>query len=326
MYLYHFKLDYMDRGFLPIYYSLAQQLVRQDPQIHLFHVQASEDHQVEMVSVPTPLRFRTKENWDHGIQYFGLSELIGLGVPRVPHDDLLITRGKPTELETFVPGDDTLQSWLFMNDISLGFLPLKEWGVEDYGNDFLEPFSGELVAPILRTDQVEPGHAIFSKDGRFVNFSSAARENQMIVSSGFMPLTGSRKQLLNGMTLADVRGWHLDREMPTEALHTGLWVNNQTEVFPVSVPLCGLGTLSDALVGRDSWKSRGLDAFIKFWDKDLYDDWTELAVHEVYEKWWELVELEQKTFGEHSFFQQQESITRLAVMRKWVKRGKKTKA
>jgi hypothetical protein len=85
MYLYHFQLHHLKNGYLPVYFSLAQQFVRQEPQIHLFHVQADPDNQIAMVAIPSPLRFRTRENCEHGIQYTGMSTSIREFLVRYRH-------------------------------------------------------------------------------------------------------------------------------------------------------------------------------------------------------------------------------------------------
>jgi hypothetical protein len=71
--------------------------------------------------------------------------------------------------------------------------------------------------------------------------------------------------------------------MPSKALHKGIWTN--TTEFPVSVPLTRLGTLLDCLVGRDSWKKGGLEAFSDFWKDNQYDIWKETAAAMVWEAW-----------------------------------------
>lgn len=317
MYLHHFKVPLLKDGFLPVYYSLAQQLVRQDPRLHLIHVRASDDQKIEMMAVPTPLRFRTPENSKYGIQYLGLSRMLRTGRMRVPRDDILIARGKPMEVERFQPSSSALQTWILNQTITLDFISLREWGVDHFMNEFFEPLHNELDESNLRTSEVEPGQAVISLDGQFVNFPSDARENQMIVSTGLLPLNDSGKGLINGMTVAEVRGWHLDREVPAKALYEGLWDNDSAVEFPVSIALGGLGTLSDTLVGRGSWKNGGLEAFTEFWEGDgLYEDWKVNAVESVWATWWDLVDLEKKTFGTNSFFLKGESVSKLDTLRK----------
>jgi len=316
MYLHHFKVQLLKDGFLPVHYSLAQQLIRQEPQLHLYHVRASKDQKIEMMSVPTPLRFRTPDNAKHGIQYLGISKILRTGESRILHDDVLITRGKPVDVERFQPSTEAIQTWILHQTITLDFLPLQEWGVDHFMNEFLESLHTELTEPHLRTIEMEPGHVVFSLDGQFVNFPNDTKENQMILSTGFVPLNDSGKGLVNGMTVAEVRGWHLDRETPSKALYGGLWDSESAVEFPVSIALGGLGTLSDTLVGRGSWKNGGLEAFTELWENNLYEGWVDNAVEAVWANWWDLVELEKKAFGTNSFFLKEESVSKLDALKK----------
>jgi hypothetical protein len=124
MYLYHFQIQYLKNGYLPVYFSLAQQFVRQEPRIHLFHVQADPERQVEMIAIPSPLRFRTRDNFEHGIQYIGALTSNSDERYRNPCAELLITRGKPVQIEQFVPSDDSLRKWILSQKIINKFICL----------------------------------------------------------------------------------------------------------------------------------------------------------------------------------------------------------
>ena len=82
--------------------------------------------------------------------------------------------------------------------------------MDHFINEFFEPLYNKLAKPYLQTFEAEPGYAVFSFDRQFVNFPSDAWENQMIVSTGLLPLNASGKGLINGITVAEVYGWHLD--------------------------------------------------------------------------------------------------------------------
>jgi hypothetical protein len=94
-----------------------------------------------------------------------------------------------------------------------------------------------------------------------------------------------------------------------------LWIVEDTTEFAVSVGLHGLGVISDALVGRASWKNDGLDAFVNFWEMGFYDAWEESAAEGIWHFWLELVKKEKNAFGENSFFAKESSVARLEAMK-----------
>jgi hypothetical protein len=318
MLLYHFKLPDRNEGFLPVYFSLAQQFMRQEPQTHRYHATAMDF--VPSIAVPAPLRFRAPGCSSQGIQFFGITG----STDRLPHDDLLVTRGDPVQVEYLVPSELALLKWVTKENIRTGFVALQEWGITHYMNETLKPFHDELYSSHFKTLALDPGSMAITQDQRFVNFPVVAESNQLILSSGFVSLHEDYITLVNGMTLAAVRGWQLDMIVPSEPLYSGLWASKDRGDFPVQVPLTGLGELSDVLVGRGSWQKGGLDAFTIFWsDERNYPEWQRNAVVTVCEHWLEVVDREKKLFGANSFFALQSSKEKLdAISRDAPGKGK----
>ena len=82
--------------------------------------------------------------------------------------------------------------------------------------------------------------------------------------------------------------------------------------------LCDIGSISDCLVGRASWKNTGVVAFKAFWEKESYESWKDTAANAVWYSWLALVDKEKKAYGANSFFLRDESAARLEAMHQLV--------
>jgi hypothetical protein len=136
--------------------------------------------------------------------------------------ELLITRGKPVAIQQFVLGDGSLREWLSLHLITAEFLALQDWGIDSFKHNFIEPLHLELhdtTRTYTQTVYLEAGCLLISFNGRSLNFPDRARENQLLVSAGLMPIDETGKALAEGTTLADVRKWNLEREVPAHELN-----------------------------------------------------------------------------------------------------------
>jgi hypothetical protein len=116
----------------------------------------------------------------------------------------------------------------------------------------LQPELDDTTCTYTRTVDLEAGCVLTSFNGRFLEFPDPARENQLFVSAGLMPVDETGKVLAEGTTLTDVREWNLEREVPAYETDDSRWGTEQVEGFPVSVDLDNIGIISDCLVGRAS--------------------------------------------------------------------------
>jgi hypothetical protein len=54
MYLHHFHVQ--AGKYIPVYYSIAQQIIRQNSRLHRMFIEPSKSERIEVISIPTPLR------------------------------------------------------------------------------------------------------------------------------------------------------------------------------------------------------------------------------------------------------------------------------
>ena len=309
MYLHYFKLPDQNKGFLPVYYSLAQQFMRQEPQTHLRH--ATIVGYVPSISFPTPLQFRTPGYPSQGIQFFGIQK----STDRLPHDNLLVAQGDLVKVEYYTPSELALLKQLTKENIQTSFVALQDQGVTHYKNETLRPFHKEFQTPRFKLLEVNPGIMVVTQDQRFVNYLEAISSNQLILSSGFVSINLETQILTNRVTLAKARGWQLDIEIPSTPLYKGLWASEAQGDFLIQVPLTGLGKLSDVLVGQGLWQKGGTDAFALFQaDKDNLRCWQERTVVTVYAHQLKIVDQEKRLFGANLFFVQEGSEEKLAAL------------
>jgi hypothetical protein len=302
MYLHHFKINEMQHGFLPIFHSLSQQFIRQEPQIHRLH--AGDSWHIESIAVPSPLRFRSPECPQIGIQFFGFDD----NGTRPSHEDLVLNQlgYEDVEVECFTPENRSIRRWLKEQSITNGFLALEDWGVATFSDELLATFQSQLTTNHYTSFTIVPGVGSYTENARFQRFRTEPESVQLWLSSYLLPLDMETKKLDNGMDLQEVRSWHQDLEVPSKALYKGLWDSSTAIDFPVTVPLTGLGTLSDAMMGRISWKRGGKDAFKEFWRSGngvaAYQAWQLNAIEKVWHGFQVMRDLEMKAFGENSFF------------------------
>ena len=83
-------------------------------------------------------------------------------------------------------------------------------------------------------------------------FPKRSYEDQILVLTGLILIDTDREKLANRILYSEVRDWLLDREVLDELLQDRRLRDEPGTAFPVSVPLVGLGVLSDTLVSRGS--------------------------------------------------------------------------
>lgn len=135
----------------------------------------------------------------------------------------------------------------------------------------------------------------------------------MIVSTGFVPLIEGERVTLNRIDVPAIRTCHtagsiLEEDLYAEVLERR--VNLETEnIFPVMVQLAGLGSISDALVGRCSWEMKGRQAYENLWAKNIKDGYIKYqkqARITILEAWEEVIEKEKRAFKDDPFFRKRE--------------------
>lgn len=245
-----------------MYYSLAQQLIRQDVGIYRLHVQMgdeSDSHQ--LLAYPTPARFFGEKTIAKAMFHEGASIRIRNKLPTDLKDEFVFCGS--------ALANESLQV------MSNGGLPMRDW-LREYPNstDFVDLLQKQEEEPEYRTPMDMPsaekencewknceanksyGYTL-TQEWTPWKFDFVATEDRMSVSTGFMHFL-DHETLLNGVNADVVARWHRDFHHPDIPRYSGMEEDQLPYEFP-SVQLTGLGALSDALVGRAGWNSSDVE-------------------------------------------------------------------
>lgn len=330
MYLYHFEHE--EDGFLPVYHSLAQQLVRQDPRLHRMHVQQREDAQIEVLAVPTPLRIFVQGEDDFFLHYMGNSWMLrqeGAGVFK----DLIIMAnkaGRGFELEYFRPGQALAKEWVSSEQIQEDYIRLNPPTTQNF-SQCVGKFTTLHAAqqPGWAKFHMYTGDVAMFEDGTPLKYQNPVVNDSMVVSSGFVPLREDERWTVTGrntvpIRLSNVMATTLQNDLFKEVLQ-GKHKPNEEDGFQATVQLTGMGALSDALIGRCRWKTSGTQAYTDFWAEDgeaRYIEWQIRARKQIAAAWLQTAVLEKAAFGENSFFRMKEAKDSRYSVRTIAKRAK----
>jgi hypothetical protein len=265
MYAHHYQAVAELNGFLPVYHSLSQQLLRQNVLVHRQHYEKSGNRVIDMVAVPTPLRIRGMGHQERAF-FLGLTPELRKaegGAPPLTHDEVFLVGGGTMELKHFVYPVEEIKKWVSEESVLPSYLPIDDEGTVYRYNARKWTREHDLTTTLTE------GLGVVFEDARILRWSDGAPGLQMVASSGYVPLDSTGRRLVNGMSLSDVRSWNIDGVPPDIDLYDGcLGVQRPAFSDPLNVPLTGLGDLSDALIGRLPWKTKGRPAFTKMWDPE----------------------------------------------------------
>lgn len=317
MYSYHFHRN--AEGYLPVYHSLAQQLVRQDPMLHRLHVQQRRGPDIETLAIPTPLKILIKGDTGPFLHYAGCSSTIKAGETKALKDEILIAAKDNVgyQLQYFRPGSRFAETWVRQNNIKEEYIWLEQDNYEFSATikHFQSRRRPEEVGWAEITMKV--GDIALLEDGTPIDYNTEygdeIEDDLMIVSTGFVPLIKGERVTLNRMDVPAIRTCHATSSILEVDLYAEILkgrVKPETKnIFPATVQLAGLGSISDALVGRCSWEMRGRQAYENFWTKNAkegYIKWQKQARIAILTAWEEVIEKEKRAFKEDSFFRKRE--------------------
>jgi hypothetical protein len=318
MYLWHAADSLPEGGPLHnMMFSIAQQLCRQNPFYYLRQVQLRDDHSKDLIAYPTPAIYYPSNR--------------NLNSAFIQHD--------------FVGGQGIVSGTILQEVVVLGELDLSYrknslnasrrflarhglnshtylTGSHAVGQEQLDDLSAVLESSakkgdLMRNYSVKAGAVTWVKNGglRAHRLDKSSKKQKsgpvLVVSDGLVAPRENLPGVLEVLPLVSIEEISLSHQTltPPSRLRFSDGVAREMARFPVEVSLEGLGPLSDALVGRLSWRDpRVVDAR----DKLLYGDgdqatkfmesWNELAVTACTEAFDRVKTREMEMFGNCSFF------------------------
>lgn len=320
MYDWHFRpcTNHPRLGFARnMWYSLVQQLVRQDIVYWMWHVYFRPDHMWRLISVPD-VATSTYPGEHTCFQHLDISVRdfldIGYGKNFLQSSVSIDDEDYENCGELLLDMNRHLESW--MNDVSsrgatrdgnIQQIISELWSSEDvvkYGIDW--------VKQICQATDVR-----FSLPGLPHRSTNPATAQRHTITAQFVGISydhstldiaelGPREELSQG---------HRDfipAERPRQTNDNS--DDDMRAIFPGTFRLCGLGAVSDALVGRERWTNAetiqmvnllfGLDENVAW---KYIQDWRENAFTQYVAAFDRMVETEKVTYGENSFFNRVEA-------------------
>jgi hypothetical protein len=293
MYQHHLRHAPDHGGLVPsMYYSLLQQLVRQDPALYEAHVSLRTDGATRLMAVPLSARFFDTGSVADVTLYEGDTRAIRANTCSTIHDEVVIGGNEGVELLAASASD--VRAWLEGGDETRDYITA------------LAPLPAALawVAPAQNNDLV------CARAGTPMRYRFTATEPLLSVSSGLVALTDT-DVLENGMRLSDVAYYHASMTLPKHSRRGDISIPGR---FPAAVELTDLGPLSGALVGRMSWDSPAVQeqrqlvlTGTKHQVQQFYTTWRKHARAQVLHCWKIVQERERLLYGERSYFACQEA-------------------
>ena len=271
-------------------FSIIQQLARADPALYIASVSLRKDHETRLVSLPQCTRYIQRS--DEADAFYIPERFEG---EHQVYDEICLDGGQEYEFLGGFTADD-----------------LEEWSVGHQG----ERKNGQAVETLV-TFVKDRGHkwnaavpqmgdVVFMAPGKPTRLQSQTQNHYRAISASFVAIKADGESLEGGSSLGEVSTSHLR-----------LWnVPKQDTAAPLmpfkfapAVELCGLGYISDALVGRRSWDSSLIlkerdhimscsSASFNKW----YGQWKKKATRLVREAREAVKEDEKAAFGKRSYF------------------------
>jgi hypothetical protein len=300
MYQHHLRQATTTRdGIIPnMYYSLSQQLIRQDPALYELHVNLRQDGETRLLAFPQCPRFFDVGQAAGVTLYKGDTRRIRLRASRDVQDEVVLGLGVLGEgVEVLPQSAAAVRAWLDAHDET---------------RELIQPITAAEISPSFNDSSWKrpspSSDLICTRPGTPLRYSFTATTPYLSLASGFVAVSEDNPQLLeNGVRVDDVAGWH--RRMTIPERPRGLAGGQAVSSFPPAVELTDLGPISNALVGRMDWDSPAVEE-----QRRLVLTGTKLAVQNFYKGWrgraktqvlrcWEIVqERERKFYGTKSYF------------------------
>lgn len=317
MYDWHFRFhkDHPRHGWAKnMWYSLIQQLVRQDIVYWMWHVYFRPDHLWRLISVPhycqstypgeslylqqPDTHIRASWNSGHGKNFLQGS---------VSFDD----EDEQNCDELLLGMNNHLESWL--EDVSSRIIPSddneQEGFSEMWTSEDVEKYGIDWVKQVCHATD-----ARFSLPDLPLRSKISTKARRRTVSACFVGISEGHSDI----DIAELGTWEeLSRSHRdfTSAEHL---LENQVDdaadnespfVFPGTLRLCGLGAVSDALVGRAKWNNtetiQGVNLLFGQDEKVAWkyiEDWRQNTFTKYITTFDRMVQVEKATYEENSFF------------------------
>jgi hypothetical protein len=283
-----------------MYHSLLMQTVRADPTLFVNMVKLRGDQNTRLISVPSPGRYYEGE-FD---RQFYEGDTGSLAATSALCDEVVFTGEEVDVVYASVPNSTILDDFVSKE---LGGREVVEFlqDVRDQAK-LVEFLDGNVGAKTeLCTSKPLSLHVL--KSGTFVNQHFSLKKPRFSFSVNYVAVDG-KGMCENGASYSIVKEAHDTLQAPARARFGDI---KHEEVFKYSVPLKGLGPLSDSLVCREPLDSMLVlldkENWLKFQnipsDRHMYSEWKAGVKIQVTAAWKQIQLLEKHSFqGMKSYF------------------------
>ncbi|RDW91144.1 hypothetical protein BP5796_02309 [Coleophoma crateriformis] len=302
MYKHHFRNQqrHQQDGLLKnMYYSLFQQLIRQDPATYEVHVSLRQDAETCLFAYPQCGRFFDANEIAKVAVYEGDTEQIQRGTSASLKDEIVLSEGLHPERTQVHPGIEVVRSYFQAKDEQREFIDL----------DTEAELTPRLDAQDWQRPELDKGALLCMGSGVPVKYDFTTSAARLSLASGLLARSPDDPELLeNRVPIDHITRCH--REMATpDRCRFERARDHIPGRFPPAVELSGLGPISDALLGKMAWHSPAVEEQKRLLltgsakeVRALYKDWRSRAKAELTRCWKMVQAREKKFYGNKSYF------------------------
>jgi hypothetical protein len=233
-----------------MYFSLFNQLIRQDPALYVAHVNIRRDHETRLIAYPLCARYYT------GPAKSATSSAVQVGFYEGDHGsffeneairDEVVLLGPACQVNVLGSGVDEIRAWVQSNNFEdVGSVDISPGTKE---GESLKHINAGLGFAWIKTYGVSGGDVLFTNPGVPIIHDFDLSKERLSFSSGFVAINEDGL-LENGVKYEEIAACHRTMTIPGNPRFGG--VPDDTG-FKVPVALTRIRPLLDALVRRLSW-------------------------------------------------------------------------
>ena len=297
VYRYHYRSQGASDGLLRnMYYSIGQQLIRQDPSLYVAHVNLRQDHKPNLISYPFPVRYYRYSDDAAPVYDFSEGDVGNLQDHLALRDEVVVS-GPECPVGILTGYEDAFNKWRASEGLDGNSQNLQ-------GDEY-----DQLVSKVSFQDSdVEAGDVVFSRTGVVFRHAITLDGLDRLAFSTGLVKVNQDGTLENGAKYDDIVKAHRNCEVSAYPRYGGTPDVFRFEAF---VSLTGCGPLSDFLVGRLGFDDNSVRIERKAWlNKDqksirqnYIDKWRNNAFEQVKSAWRKFQEVEKEVYGKRSYFE-----------------------